>query len=246
MRDENGWRPTRIVEDRRLGGYTADPAHLPLGSRFVADIGVPAYTRVISEYAHGALLDCGCGDVPYFEVYRGRVSEVVCVDRKQGRHVDQRIDLTDPLPFPDERFDTVLLADVLTAIPTPDALVAELARILRPRGVLLVSTPFLYSIFDPPHDYYRYTEFALRRFCEANGLDVVQLEPYGGYPDVLLDLLNKRLVVGERSARIFVSVARLARRTRLYERLRLRTRMGFPLGYVLVAKKQGAHEPDPG
>jgi SAM-dependent methyltransferase len=127
--------------------------------------------------------------------------------------------------------------DVLEHVARPGALVRELSRVLRPGGTLLSGTPFLYWLHEQPHDYYRYTEFALRRFCAENELVVLELEPYGSYPDVMLDLLNKKLVRNEPFARAFESFCRLATRTRPYRRLRAATRATFPLGYCLAAGK---------
>ena len=61
-----------------------------------------------------------------------------------------------------------------------------LARVLRPGGKLLLCVPFFYWIHEEPHDYYRYTEFALARFCELSELKIICLEAYGGLPEVLL------------------------------------------------------------
>ncbi len=45
------------------------------------------------------------------------------------------------LEAPDEHFDLVLMNQVIEHLEQPQAVVAELARVLRPDGVLLVATP---------------------------------------------------------------------------------------------------------
>lgn len=45
------------------------------------------------------------------------------------------------LPFPDEHFRVVLLSDVMETLPDPDAVVAEINRVLVPGGALLCNIP---------------------------------------------------------------------------------------------------------
>jgi SAM-dependent methyltransferase len=52
-----------------------------------------------------------------------------------------RLDLADPLPFPDGAFDEVISIEVFEHSPAPYALLAEVARILRPGGRLVFSVP---------------------------------------------------------------------------------------------------------
>jgi SAM-dependent methyltransferase len=241
VREPERWQPTKFLKDPRTDRYVPNPNYVGLGSRFICTVFIDDYVRLIRSHASGALLDCGCGDVPYYDIYSDNVSETICIDWESTfhgtDHIDQYVDLNGPLPFDDGSFDTVLLMDVLEHVAKPDLLVAEISRILRPGGVLLSSTPFFYWLHEQPHDYYRYTEFALRRFCDDNGLSVLELEPYGSYPDVMLDLLNKWLVRGEVASRVFLAFCRALRRTRLYHRLRASTKQSFPLGYCLAARK---------
>jgi ubiquinone/menaquinone biosynthesis C-methylase UbiE len=66
------------------------------------------------------------------------------------------------LPYGDASFDAVVLVTVLGEIPDPDAALAEIARVLRPGGRLLVG-----ELFGDPH----YTSpGALRRRGERAGL----------------------------------------------------------------------------
>jgi SAM-dependent methyltransferase len=51
------------------------------------------------------------------------------------------VDLTQPLPFPDESFDLVLATEVLEHLPSHAPVVQEIARILKPGGHFLFTTP---------------------------------------------------------------------------------------------------------
>lgn len=241
MRDPERWEATKFIKQPGSDRYVPNPAYVGPGSRFICALLIDDYVRLIRTYASGVLLDCGCGDVPYYDIYRNQVADTICIDWERTLHgtdhLDEYVDLNGPLPFGDGSFDTVLLIDVLEHIAKPDALIAELARVLRPGGALVAGMPFLYGLHEQPHDYYRYTEFALRRFCAEHGLTVVELEPYGGYPDVLLDLLNKKLVRSETAARVYLAFCRRVLKTRLYRRVKASTKASFPLGYCLAARK---------
>ena len=59
--------------------------------------------------------------------------------------VDLRIEDAQRLSFVDQSFDKVLLSEVIEHVPEPERAVAEAARVLRPGGLLAVSTPSRYS-----------------------------------------------------------------------------------------------------
>lgn len=163
----------------------------------MADLLANLYQKNLRQYARGKLLDLGCGKVPLFSVYKEYITENICVDCENTLHsneyVDFECDLTKDLPFDDNEFDTLILSDVLEHIPKPEKLWKEMYRILSKNGMLILNVPFYYWIHERPHDYYRYTEFALKRFVDESGLSLVKLESIGGSPEVLADLLAKHV-----------------------------------------------------
>ena len=52
----------------------------------------------------------------------------------------------EPLPFEDASFDAVVAGELFEHLQFPDALVAEIARVLRPGGVLVGSVPNAYRV----------------------------------------------------------------------------------------------------
>jgi SAM-dependent methyltransferase len=241
MKNPELWRPSKIVYDPERGAHVANPDYVGRGALFAVDRMAAPYENVIRRHASGRLLDCGCGDVPYYGFYRDLVTEVVCIDWTQSAHerthVDQEVDLNGPLPFDDRRFDTVLLADVLEHIAKPWALMQEVGRVLSPGGKAIVMVPFLYGLHEQPHDYYRYTEFAVRKLCEDASMYLLELEAYGGLPDVLIDLMSKGLAGYKSLGNAFLTGARRLANTRPIERWRTKTKRWFPLGYCVVAIK---------
>ena len=251
MRHADRWIESKYVQ--RSGRLVAsrNTAEVGVASRLITDRTAALYDQHLPHYARGRLIDLGCGKVPLFGRYRGLVDEVTCVDWPHsvhvGHHLDLEADLSQPLPYVDASFDTIILSDVLEHVPTPEALWLEMARVLAPNGHVLLNTPFLYGIHEAPHDYGRYTEFALRRFARQAGLEVALLLPIGGSLQVLADLLAKHLahlpVVGNALASAVQGAVALLDRSRFGQRVTARTGSRFPLGYFLVATRTGATRP---
>lgn len=66
------------------------------------------------------------------------------------------------LPFENESFDIVLCMVVMEHLEDPKSAIAEMKRVLKKGGKILVSVPFLFPIHDAPGDYWRFTKYGLK------------------------------------------------------------------------------------
>ncbi len=85
------------------------------------------------------------------------------------------------LPFATGVADGIACIEVIEHVPVPHAAIDEMYRVLKPAGLLLLTTPFLTGYHGKPGDYsdfYRYTDeglkYLLRRFSQ------VEVLPLGG------------------------------------------------------------------
>ena len=81
------------------------------------------------------------------------------------------------LPFRSNAADAVICKDVLEHVPDPRTAVSEMRRVLKPRGRLYCSVPFLhpYHGSDTLADYWRFTHEGLDlMFSEFAHVDVVR------------------------------------------------------------------------
>ncbi|WP_051252072.1 class I SAM-dependent methyltransferase [Rhizobium etli] len=127
---------------------------------YVADTWDVALREAISRSGQDTttirLLDYGCGDGKYFHHFvstRGFIPENVYGAEVSSRRVQRchdmgwanasLIDGAGPLPYEDASFDIINMMEVIEHIPAElgSRTIAELRRVLRPGGRLLISTP---------------------------------------------------------------------------------------------------------
>jgi SAM-dependent methyltransferase len=93
------------------------------------------------------------------------------------------------LPFAAGAFDAALNIVTLEHLRQPARALEELARVLKPGGVLLLVAPLEWEVHQAPHDYYRYTRHGLDYLLRQAGLEVREMTAAGG----LFRLLSRRL-----------------------------------------------------
>ena len=140
-----------------------------------------------TSHVAGVLLDVGCGDKRYEEIFSDRVSAYYGLDYPATRHLSGGVPVCDiygdgmHLPIAGDSVDTVLSAQVLEHVPEPWVAMDELARVLRPSGHLIVTVPGEWRVHGEPYDYYRFTRSGLRYLAERSGLEVVRIRQRGGF-----------------------------------------------------------------
>lgn len=151
--------------------------------------------------ARGRLLDVGCGERPYESWFRPFVTDYVGIEQATtfgatAAGSRSRADVMyggGTLPFRDGVFDTVLSVQVLEHTPHPGPLVAEMARVLAPEGLLILAAPFQFRLHEQPHDYYRFSPHGLRQLCDDAGLEVLEIAAQGSLWSVVGHKLNSFL-----------------------------------------------------
>ncbi len=121
------------------------------------------------------VLDVGCGRKPYRAFVPARRYVGLDLDTPELRAMGAA-DLFysgEKMPAADWEFDAVLCSQVLEHVFTPAEFLAELRRVLRPGGVLLLTTPFAWDEHSQPHDFGRYASFGLRHMLDAAGFEVI-------------------------------------------------------------------------
>lgn len=198
----------------------------------------------------GRLLDVGCGEMPY-RTFLPKDVDYVGIDVPQAAAFsmqgNEEIISFDGchIPFPDETFDTVLCTEVLEHAPEPAALIAEIERVLKPGGTLIATVPFSARVHYAPHDFHRFSKYALARMFAA--FPDVRIEERGN--DIAV-IANKMIVLAVRMIRptrwslvrwpLLLLLLPIALCFLLLAHFTMAMKMGSlddPLGYGLTARK---------
>ena len=139
----------------------------------------------------GRILDVGCGRGVHLAALADRGFEVHGFELSESaaRGADPRAKLTiapdlAEARYPAASFDSVILWHVLEHLPDPVATLAEIRRILRPGGQLVVAVPNFSSLqarwagpgwfhLDPPRHLYHFPIAALERLLASSGFSVL-------------------------------------------------------------------------
>jgi SAM-dependent methyltransferase len=151
--------------------------------------------RAISARAgqfRGRLLDYGCGTKPYRELFTNvrqyvGVEVNAGVDPSEQESADIYFDGL-ALPLATAGWDGVVAFEVLEHVPDLPATIGEIARVMKPGGLLLATTPFVWPEHEAPHDYARWSRFSLQRAAEGAGLEVVELVKLGNAITVIAQI----------------------------------------------------------
>lgn len=159
---------------------------------YFARSGLVESLRDVLASAEGEVLDVGCGRKPYQKFTRATRYVGVDIDTATTRALAAADVFYDGrrLPFANASFDVVFCSQVLEHVFTPDDFMAELARVLRPGGRLVLTVPFAWDEHEQPVDYARYSSFGLRALLERAGFSVLELRKVNRGPRALAQLTS--------------------------------------------------------
>jgi SAM-dependent methyltransferase len=143
--------------------YAAENEHSLINAHYH----LPAILDLAGNVAGRRILDAGCGSGPMFAALRDRGAGVSGFDlsttmvelarRRLGQEADLRVaDIGAPLPYADGAFDDIVAALVLHYLEDWSAPLAELRRVLKPGGrlIMAVNHPGIFKLMYPDADYF--------------------------------------------------------------------------------------------
>ncbi len=125
---------------------TAERVSRDVSDNYVFQRSLLAYYEA-AQRVEGKVLEIGTGSGYGVEVIAPHTTQFITLDkhRTQGLHLPPHAEFREakvpPLPFADGEFDTVISFQVIEHIKQDQEFVREVARVLKPGGRFIVSTP---------------------------------------------------------------------------------------------------------
>jgi SAM-dependent methyltransferase len=161
--------------------------------------GVDEFMRNISSgVAVGAIvLDAGAGPRPYKELFdhaRYQSCDFLPVLEETGGNAALvhtfYCDLAS-IPKDEGTYDTIICNQVLEHVRSPEKVIVEFYRILKPGGTLFLTAPQCFGIHMEPYNYFNFTRYGLGALFTDAGFHVLSIEPLGGIFWLLGKVLQK-------------------------------------------------------
>lgn len=138
------------------------------------------FERLIADHVSEGqtVLDFGCGNMPYEPLVKDRKATYLGADF--GDEADVSITADGHIGLPDASVDVVVSIQVLEHVRDLDTYFSEIARVLKPEGVLLLSTHGTWLYHPHPEDHRRWTRVGLINDIEIRSFSVREVESIVG------------------------------------------------------------------
>lgn len=143
---------------------------------FLARRALKAHIARHAQQIDGLLVDIGCGARPYAAMFSHCRYLGLEVTQHSPRGSARQPDIFfngRALPLRSESADAILCTQVLEHVFEPPDFLAEIRRVLKPGGRLLLTVPFMWDEHEQPFDYARYSSFGLRHLLQKAGFRVL-------------------------------------------------------------------------
>ncbi len=162
--------------------------------------------EVVNKYKfRGTIVDIGCGDKPYKYLFKYG-TDYKGIDFKEystnncfpyGESPDyyfqKNYSRTFRMPFKNNQYNHAVAFQVLEHHQDPEMMFAELFRIVKKGGYVLITVPFIGGIHGEPDDYQRFTKYGLMVRAKKYG-EIIMIKEQGSIFSVISSLFGESLI----------------------------------------------------
>jgi SAM-dependent methyltransferase len=200
-------------------------------ARALTDVAMRAMLPAL--YGPGEILELGAGG-DYYKRFARQGQRYATSNLTTG--CDRILDMT-CLGIEDNSVDALTSVFALEHVFEYEKAIAEMRRVLKPGGRLLLVVPFLYYYHAAPDDYFRFSLSALERLMAP--LEILQRQSLGSRGMLISELLHEKAVLGSTRGVFARAMLRAIALPFLAGALK-RQDTTYAVGYGLLCEKAGA------
>jgi SAM-dependent methyltransferase len=194
---------------------------------------IPSVTRINLEFElqrqfkrlqPGRVLDVGSSNSPYKQYLP--YTDYKTLDANKHSKPDICCDIHQ-INWELNYFDTVIATEVLEHLCEPQKAVEEIHKVMKPGGICILSTRFIYAYHPEPQDYYRFSQDSLKYLLKD--FSQVEIYPHGNRIQAIWQIINNN--VYNRKLGFFLNIF-----NPLIARINFKDEK-FPCGFVVWAQK---------
>lgn len=159
---------------------------------YIARKGLLKNIMSIADQITGLTIDIGCGNKPYEKLFK--VSNYYGIDLQTSIHdVKSFADVFydgKTIPIKDNQVDSIICNQVFEHVFEPNLFLSELNRVLKLRGKLLITLPFVWDEHETPYDFARYSSFGIRYLLDKYGFEIIVQNKTVGDLTIIPQMLN--------------------------------------------------------
>lgn len=125
----------------------------------------------------GKILDVGCGDKPYQEMFNYKSYTGLDTHNSGHDHSNEPVDVIydgKNIPFKNKSFDSIISFEVFEHVEKLDKVISEISRVLKKNGKLLISYPFIWPLHEEPYDFRRITPHGIKEMLEREDFKIIK------------------------------------------------------------------------
>jgi SAM-dependent methyltransferase len=140
---------------------------------------------------HGNLLDIGCGNKPYKNLFKHCKSYIgLEVESDTGKNLADVTYDGHTFPFKESTFDSAICSEVLEHVFEPNLFLKQINKVLKKNGLVIFTLPFFWDEHEQPYDYARYTSFGLKYILEKENFEILEQVKIGNNLSIISQLIN--------------------------------------------------------
>mgnify|MGYP003970902947 CR=1 FL=1 len=146
-------------------------SHVPNFTDYM-ELSVQIFNNFFNNDSHNkAILDLPAGNGLVSKELKKLGYDIISADINDEYPFYFQVNMEEPLPFKDEKFDAVICLEGIEHVMHPEILFSELARVLKKGGLLIISTPNVQSFYS------RFQLLCTGYLFQFDPFDKIPLEP---------------------------------------------------------------------